>query len=290
MTTERVSPPGITCHSDPLPEFIDLVQPWLLREPVLHNVLLTVIQARRGSPQSDAEHWIRAVDDRGAVVGAAMYTPPRELLVGEVAEPVARALAEHAAAHLAPLTGAVATTKVSEWFARRYAEVAGTPARPRMSSRIFCLDSEPVVPFEIPGRAREATAADRDLLIAWADAFAVEASPHRAPVDNSRPVDARLALKMGLLWLWEDGGAPVAMSWITPPIAGMTRINAVYTPPRRRGRGYASGCVAAASRYAQVALSSTCMLYTDLANPTSNKIYRALGYRAVADVREWVFS
>jgi predicted GNAT family acetyltransferase len=32
------------------------------------------------------------------------------------------------------------------------------------------------------------------------------------------------------------------------------------------------------------------MLYTDLTNPTSNKIYQALGYRAVADVQEWVFA
>jgi predicted GNAT family acetyltransferase len=70
----------------------------------------------------------------------------------------------------------------------------------------------------------------------------------------------------------------------------MARINAVYTPPDRRGNGYASACVAAASRHAQTALASTCMLYTDLANPTSNKIYQALGYRAVADVQEWVFS
>jgi predicted GNAT family acetyltransferase len=158
-----------------------------------------------------------------------------------------------------------------------------------MSSRIFRLDAEPVPPFEIPGRAREATAADRDLLIAWADAFTVEAAPENASVDNSAPIDARLNLG-GLLWLWEDGGEPGAMAWITPPVAGMARINAVYTPPALRGRGYASGCVAAASRHAQTGLQSTCMLYTDLANPTSNKIYQALGYRPVADVQEWVFA
>jgi uncharacterized protein len=279
----------ITCHRDPLPEFIDVVQPWLLREPVLHNVFLSIVAARRGTPAAGADDWIRVVDGSGEVVGAAMRTPPHQLLLGEVAEPVAHALAEFAAAHLAPVTAAVATTAVSEWFARHYAEVAGAPSRPRNSSRIFRLDTDPVPPFEIPGRAREAAAADRDLLIAWADAFTAEAAPENSSVDNSRPIDARLALGMGLLWLWEDGGEPVAMTWITPPVAGMARINAVYTPPQRRGRGYASGCVAAASRHAQTALSSTCMLYTDLANPTSNKIYQALGYRAVADVQEWVF-
>jgi len=281
----------IACHSDPLPEFRDRVRPWLLREPVLNNVFLTLLEARRGNlaPVAEGDRWIRAVDERGEVVGAAMYAPPRELLLGEVTEPVACAIAEFAAAHLEPLTGAVATTDVIEWFARRYADLTAAPARPRTSSRIFRLDTEPVPPFEVPGQAREATAGDRDLLIAWADAFTAEASPHNPRVDNSRPIDARLALGGGLLWLWEDGAEPVAMAWITPPVADMARINAVYTPPERRGRGYASGCVAAASRHVQTALASTCMLYTDLANPTSNKIYQALGYRAVADVREWVF-
>jgi predicted GNAT family acetyltransferase len=280
------------CHIDPLPEFLAHAEPWLLREPVLHNVFLTVLEGKRLGrvPEASGDRWIRAVDEHGDVVGAAMYTPPRELLLGEVSEPVAHALADYAVAHMDPLTGAVATTAVAEWFATRYAEAAGVAATPRMRSRIFRLDTEPVPPFEVPGRAREATAADRDLLIAWADAFAAEASPNDAPpVDNSRPIDARLKLG-GLLWMWEDSGEPVTMAWITPPVARMARINAVYTPPERRGRGYASGCVAAASRHAQTALASTCMLYTDLANPTSNKIYQALGYRAVADVQEWVFS
>jgi predicted GNAT family acetyltransferase len=259
---------------------------------VLHNVFLTILEAKQlgRTPASGGDQWIRAVDERGDVVGAAMQTPPHELLLGEVTEPVARAIADFAAEQLPPVTGAVATTEVSGWFAHRYAEAAGTPVHARNSSRIFRLDAEPTLPFDVPGAAREATAADRDLLIAWADAFAAEAEPVRARVDNSRPVDGRLLLGGGLLWLWEDGDDPVAMAWITPPVAGMARINAVYTPPDRRGRGYASGCVAAASRHAQTALSSTCMLYTDLANPTSNKIYQALGYRAVADVQEWVFS
>ena len=32
-----------------------------------------------------------------------------------------------------------------------------------------------------------------------------------------------------------------------------------------------------------------CMLFTDLANPTSNGIYQAIGYRAVGDVVEYQF-
>ena len=49
-----------------------------------------------------------------------------------------------------------------------------------------------------------------------------------------------------------------------------------------RGRGYASACVAEVSRQILAAGDRPC-LFTDQANPTSNKIYEALGYRRVVD-------
>ena len=100
----------IACHTDPLPAFIENAMPWLRREPVLHNVFLTVLEAKQlgRTPESGGDTWIRAVDEHGGVVGAAMYTPPRELLLGEVTEPVARAIAEFTAERMEPLTGAVA--------------------------------------------------------------------------------------------------------------------------------------------------------------------------------------
>jgi predicted GNAT family acetyltransferase len=65
-------------------------------------------------------------------------------------------------------------------------------------------------------------------------------------------------------------------------VATVVRVGPVYTPPERRGSGYASALVAATSS-AALADGHRCILYTDLANPVSNSIYRALGYRAVAE-------
>jgi predicted GNAT family acetyltransferase len=63
----------------------------------------------------------------------------------------------------------------------------------------------------------------------------------------------------------------------------------VYTPPHRRRRGYAGSAVAAASRRALAGGATTCMLFTDLANPTSNKIYAEVGYRRAGDWEEHAF-
>jgi predicted GNAT family acetyltransferase len=60
-------------------------------------------------------------------------------------------------------------------------------------------------------------------------------------------------------------------------------IGPVYTPPERRRRGYAGAGVAAISRRLLAAGASRCLLFTDLDNLTSNKIYHEVGYRRFAD-------
>jgi predicted GNAT family acetyltransferase len=69
----------------------------------------------------------------------------------------------------------------------------------------------------------------------------------------------------------------------------VVRVGPVYTPPDLRGRGYASGVVAALSQHALDQGAAACMLFTDVANPTSNKIYQRIGYRYVGDFTEYRF-
>ena len=64
---------------------------------------------------------------------------------------------------------------------------------------------------------------------------------------------------------------------------GVARIGPVYTPKEHRGHGYASRAVAEVS---QLLLDRgvRCCLFTDQANPTSNRIYESIGYRPVVDM------
>ena len=124
---------------------------------------------------------------------------------------------------------------------------------------------------------------DRDLVVGWLRGF--QADTDEEGIDPEGLVDTRLP--EGQYWIWEDG-EPVSMASGSPPIDGVSRIGAVYTPPERRNRGYAEGCVRELSRHLQ-AEGLRCMLYTDLSNPTSNSIYRRIGYRAVAEVLRYRF-
>jgi predicted GNAT family acetyltransferase len=92
----------------------------------------------------------------------------------------------------------------------------------------------------------------------------------------------------GGIFIWDDDG-PVSLVGANPPVAGVVRIGPVYTPPEHRRRGYAGHAVAEVSRRALQAGASRCMLFTDLANLTSNKIYAEVGFRVFGDWEEHEF-
>ena len=79
------------------------------------------------------------------------------------------------------------------------------------------------------------------------------------------------------------------MAAVTVAQGGVSRVQLVYTPPENRKRGYASACVASLTARELAVPGRTCMLNTDLANPTSNGIYQAIGYRRVGEAEELRF-
>ena len=87
--------------------------------------------------------------------------------------------------------------------------------------------------------------------------------------------------------LWDDGGPVVdvrAVSGRRRPGSGSARST---RRPTQRRRGYASNLVAAASQRELDGGRRACFLFTDLANPTSNHIYEAIGYEPVRDFDQY---
>jgi hypothetical protein len=156
-----------------------------------------------------------------------------------------------------------------------------------MAQRIYRLtDLRPV--REVTGRARRATEADRPLLLDWVRAFAVEAVPADAPGHPEDAVDARLRESAGGFMLWEHDG-PVSLAGWGGETPNGVRIGPVYTPPEHRGRGYGSAVTAAVSAEQLASGRQFCFLYTDLANPTSNRIYVDIGYEPVCASVDYAF-
>ena len=88
----------------------------------------------------------------------------------------------------------------------------------------------------------------------------------------------------------KDKGMPVSMAKISRDLQTVCVVGLVYTPPYFRGNGYATSCVAAVSQFGLDRGFKNCVLYTDLANPTSNSIYMKIGYKPICDSIEIKFN
>ena len=63
----------------------------------------------------------------------------------------------------------------------------------------------------------------------------------------------------------------------------------MYTPPALRRRGYGAAVTAHATASALADGAAHVVLYTDLANPSSNSIYQQIGFAPDHDAEERAF-
>ena len=229
--------------------------------------------------------WATVRDD-GEVIGAAMQTPPWNLFAARMPPSAADALADalaDAGRVLPGVTGEAVTVKA---FAARWRQRTGRDSQVRVRERLYVLD-ELVAPTGVPGGDTRASVADVDLVARWAEAFHDEAQPE-APVQDWSDW-ARLRIDAGQVHLWRVDPEPVAMAKVSAPAAGVARVGPVYTAPGHRRRGHGSAVTAAATTAAIDGGAEDVVLYTDLANATSNAIYQSIGYRPDHDAEERAF-
>jgi GNAT superfamily N-acetyltransferase len=266
-------------------DFLDATAALRDAEPLVTNVISTLAISRADGrlETGEADRWLAVVDGTDAVVGAAVCLPPRALLVSPMSPGAAAVLAAFVAAGPA-IPGVDGPLPASEIVARSYAELTGTTATPALDQRMLAATAiRP--PTGVIGRHRYATPDDRDLAVAWVTDFSLEAVPDQPPPPASN-VERRIG-DDATITLWIVDGVPVSLCWESLPAAGIVRVAAVYTPPEHRGHGYAAANVAAVSRRALDRGATTCLLYTDRSNPTSNRLYERIGYTFVADAMEW---
>lgn len=131
-------------------------------------------------------------------------------------------------------------------------------------------------PAKPVGRMRPASTEDARLLTAWTVAFGEEIREPTSRADAARIVE-RL-IPGNDLAVWERAGEVVSMAAVNRRTPWSSCVGLVYTPPALRGEGFASSIVAELSQRELDAGQAWCSLFTDLANPTSNHIYTAIGY------------
>jgi len=263
--------------------------PYLERDEAEHNVLLGVtarlLAGGRGGwvePAGEPGFWV--AQEEGETIGCAMVTPPFDLVLSRCRPGVATALASSLHGEGVALPGVTGSSDPADEFAAGWESATGALATTWRRERIYELRGAAIRPDGVSGTPRAATPDDLELLTGWLAAFAeFVGEPMDAFAAASDVIDGDRAL----LWTDPDPVSVAIRGRLTPNGAS---VGPVFTPPTLRGRGYASAVTAALSARLLSEGRAFCCLYTDLANPTSNRIYQRIGYRPVVDVSHYRFS
>jgi len=267
--------------------FLDRAGDFLLEREAEHNLILGLSSRLRVEPRLYGEDpYFAAVSEGDRVVGVAMRTPPHNLILSMIDDDRALdLLAEDAREVFGSLPGVVGPREPVAKFARVWPENARIGIRQRVYRA-----AQAIVPEGVSGSIRSYEDGDRELVIAWMDAFVAEALPEAPPDDSAHWLERNVSNPDAGVELWVDEGRPVSFAAYGGLTPNGIRIGPVYTPPELRRRGYASALTAELTRTLLQRGRAFCFLFTDLANPTSNSIYQRVGYEPVSDADQWVFA
>jgi predicted GNAT family acetyltransferase len=264
--------------------FLLAAAPALMEAEVENALILGVARdlAQRTTPPA-VEPYFACVREGERVLMCAFRSLPDKAGITRASDPIAmRMLAEDLRDACPGIREVVGPEPTIGTFAQVLAELQGRRVELLRKSRIHVLRAAIPITPKAQGHLRSGRESELDLVTRWMEAFLTEIAE-----ESIRGDLATRWLREGKIYLWEDG-SPVSVAAATGKTANGIRISFVYTPPELRKRGYASACVATLSKQLLDAGNEYCCLYTDLANPTSNKIYREIGYEPVCDAASYL--
>ena len=226
---------------------------------------------------------LAVVEDNSTIHLAALMTLPYNLQIrapGTFSEECVEVLSKGLMENGWTLPGVRADKDLAEFFAKTWKTLHGCQYKVSMEQLLHELRHVKTIEYS-PGEMREANFQDIDRAVDWAQAFHRECFGENEPEGFIDHVKKRVM--SGELFFWDHSG-PVAMAARTRPTPNGESIALVYTPEEYRRSGYATSVVASLSLRILNDGKQFCCLYADAANPTSNSIYRKIGYAPVGIV------
>lgn len=233
--------------------------------------------------------FLFSILEQGRVVGVAVMTPPRKIILSKIDTNVQAAVAclvDYLRKIDVRIPGVVGPAVEAQTFSDCWVK-SGIDVSAKLSKRMRVFEARTVANLPLsPGEMRFAHINDHPLMARWIVGLS-EAIGEPVSLESAKSRAEKL-IKNQELYIWDNGG-PVSIAGVSRPMKNGTAIGLVYTPPEYRGKGYATSCVSLLTRELLSDGYSFCSLYTDLSNPTSNSIYTKIGYVPVGDALELDF-
>jgi FR47-like protein len=255
-------------------------------EPLRTNVQASVAATvAAGSTRFDECFWWLVLDG-GTVVGTSMRTTPMPLSLGPMDDAAVAAVARMIAVVDDRFPSVTGPTRVVDAFLAAYASTgsagAGRPPGSRAPQLLYVID-EVTVP-DVEGELVTATLDELGDAERWYDDFAEESHGVRPERNEGNLADIRRTVSSGRLRWWCVDSQKVSMVGhaipVETPVGVVARVGPVLTPKQFRRRGYAGAATGGVTKLLLDG-GARVMLYTDATNPTSNSVYRSLGYEQI---------
>jgi predicted GNAT family acetyltransferase len=264
-------------------DFEDKAKPFLTENEDVYSLFYGVLQGIKAGRYENP--FMATVEENGQIVALFQMTPPHPLNLIVMDETKMEDIMTFAAQEIfkreIPVPSAVGVKHVVNAFSEKWQELTKSKARVLMDQGLYRLDKVDQSLEKSSGSWRYARKDEAPLLATWKQAFEQDTGLKNSPLEVINASVSRF-LDDQEVFFWEDNGKVVSMMKKARPSDRGVTVSFVFTPHEERKKGYARTMVAAGSEEL-LKTYDFCVLYTDMLNPTSNKIYQEIGYRKIAD-------
>ena len=254
---------------------------FLYQEEGINTVALGVIQQLLETPPRYEKYFLAGLYGDGALQGTALMTPPHPFnlyLVDAAGLPAALDFA----ATIEPPYSVLGAGGIADSFAKAWCQKADATIKDIERQGIYELN-QVVAPLSLGGHLRLATDADTRVATDFFYGFCRDVSMPVTQDEAREMADRQIHRQTLFLWQSPEQQHPVGCAAVTRETATGACVSYVYTPQNWRGKGVASNVVAKVCEQLLAGGKKRIFLYTQMHNPTSNKIYQAIGFRKIAD-------
>jgi predicted GNAT family acetyltransferase len=269
--------------------FLKISQKALEENEVNGNLILGISNAltkNENAYGTDAPFYSIAYNNGVSIIG--LMTPPKNLLLYEhnnTDNNVMELFINELYSKNKYIPGVTGEINVAKSFMEKWTKISGCNCKINMNLRIFKLTM--VEKYNRPsGIFRSAEKRDIEKIIEFITEFYVSIN-EIVDIGFVKEI-AENGIKNNDIFVWENSEI-VSMAKKQRPTKHGMAVSHVYTPIEYRRKGYATAVVAELSQNILDSGKTFCTLYTDLSNPTSNSIYRKIGYYPISDSISYVF-
>ena len=263
-------------------KFINLVEPFLLYKEAEHNIILSLLlKIKKGAIPAETCLMSTVVKNEQVLL-AFLQIPSNNLIIGTT-DFTNEAAIQFAVTKMYELgmwfPSVIASKPTIGIFVSKWQSIYNRMPRLAMDQGIYELKKTKQLMLS-SGLMRLAKGSEVYLIGHWMDEFS-RVTPKNPTLEQCLE-RAMSTINEEKIYVWEVCGEPVSMVMKNRETRNGVVVSWVYTPKEKRGNGYATSLV---HQFSEMLLREYkfCFLYTDLNFPTSNKIYKKIGYKLVCE-------